>query len=235
MEEAHTMRATNNKKERSRHLEIFKYAEEHGSQDACTYFQITPDQLKMIRRKVLKLRREKNIKYSTPKEFLKFRKVCLYQASQSQFRNEAEDFASWAMIRVLEGAHANVRWQLGHYRKEILGRQDNVSSRVQQNRKEMRNTLQIAEPTDDEDPCIQIASIEERDSNYWFMVATEIKLDLRTRVAFLLHYRDGMTHLEISRYLGGNASYVTTLLGKAVEKVIKNKEAKSIIFDYGLE
>lgn len=100
--------------------EITKFYEEHGYKKTMHSFGLTKYQVKEIARWYRKHLLKKAEKF-TIERILKFRAKCYSYISTTKWYDQADDFASWACVRALEGKEAPISLMYQRFIKELLG------------------------------------------------------------------------------------------------------------------
>lgn len=199
----------------ARNLEIFTTSERIGVRKTAAKFRISVDAVKNARRRVLKIRAQVK-EDMTPDRFNKIRFRCFRVASQMGFGSEAEEFAGWVIVKLLEGRDASIENLAKDYLEALLVRG-------------FRRSVPIVEdPESDEEGVVVAAPEPERyqgNPNSLVDLATKLKLRPNYRLCFLLHYNEGFAHSKIAMYLKISESRVSQMLKKIRTDLLANAKA----------
>jgi DNA-directed RNA polymerase specialized sigma24 family protein len=211
-----------------RDLIIFEYVENHGVKAAASYYRVTAHAIKAARRRVL-IKRRRLSKAFTHKRFAKFRHACLGAARATGIGHDAEDFAGWAILKVLEGRNASVMSLAVDYARERYGRTDRKDS-AREAKQAMRKAMPIKDDPDLEDPGVVIASPGGRDRGAMlFAVADKLELDSRARAVFLLYWKDDWRQDEIAEYFGVSPERIHQMLNIAKRRLAQTDGIKAML------
>lgn len=222
MEKKKTENWTNAKSDSATDLRIFSYSETYGVAKAALHYSITIDMVKNARRRVRE-KRATIAKSFTSEEHEMFRKACYGAAYSVNLKHEAEDFASWAIIKRLEGRSATPKQFVLDYLREQYGNGKDHP------KKQSRWATPIKEDTDPETEGVVVAAKDDAPTyGRLFAMADLLKLDLKKRVIFLLYYKDGYEASEIAHYIGVAKPSVFKQLDLIHEALMRNAEAKDL-------
>lgn len=87
--------------------EITKFYEAHGIRETMYAYKLTKCQVKEVARWYRK-RRKKKAKMLSPEQIIAFRSKCYAYMAKTKWYDQADDFASWACVMVLEGRIAKI-------------------------------------------------------------------------------------------------------------------------------
>lgn len=148
--------------------------------------------------------------------FERFRAACLQVANAYGVYKEAEDAASWALIKRLEGSQAAAKFLIIDYIRHTLGRNKDENKLV---RAALRRPIPIKDDYDEEDdaPPSPGVVLESNDSGVkptaLYYIANTLKFSLYERACFFLYYCENLPEEYIGNYLGTNANHVRSTLG----------------------
>lgn len=191
---------------------LFKHSEEHGCKETAEHFSVTIYSVKEARRRTLKRRRIVRERM-TPERIKAIRGACIKAARNRGQIEHAEDFASWAMIKILEGRKDNTTYLLVDYLRENFGRIGSDSNIA-------HHSPSLANMDSLEDQKTLPPDSYDRIENY----AVGLSLQGREREYFLLHYKHGLALTEIASVSGVSSSRVCQILGAVKDKILKHQE-----------
>lgn len=144
-----------------------------------------------------------------------FRSACIQVARAYGISKDAEDAASWAIIKRLEGSKAAPKFLIIDYIRHTIGRNKEKTKII---RDALRKAVPIKDDYESDDeqisPGVVIAS-EDRGikPNALYYVASILNLSLYERACFFLYYSEGLSEEYISCYLGTNPGHVKSTIG----------------------
>lgn len=186
-----------NKAPAARDMAIMAYSENHGCAKAAIHYKTTIDAIKSARRRVRK-RRTKIGNAMNGVRFEKFKRACYKIAFKYGRGHLKDDFSSWATVKILEGRNSNIEQLWNDFQDLSSNQQHEV----------LQEEIVASKP-----------SPQTRDL---FALADSIGLSQADRFIFLLRYKDGLSQLEISKYLQLTESRICQILGN-IKKLLEDK------------
>jgi len=209
--------------------ELFNYSEEHGIIAAAARYQVSKDQVKNARRRVQERRKEAH-EQMDGEYFYKFRNICMKTARNKNFAHLAEDFADWAVLKVLEGRSTrNTEFLIADYIRGIFGKVGNTGNLE---RRAEHNAKGIVEDYDEDGLSITVAAPQnENKEGILFAILDELRQSGVERAVFLMFYRDGMSQEIIGKYFGFSHTRISQILRVVKDQIIACPVAKELLRD----
>lgn len=197
---------------------IALFAIQNGVIEACNEYKLTKSNIKRIVSD-FRNRSEKNNTEAKAEILQKLRVSATRYASTKERYSEAEDFASWCVMRQLMGVNVFIKHAWKDYLGECFGRKNRKKGAAKMLAMHTAISLDTIGNSFDEfdNPnAIQIGVSEEKLIEIIDLCAFK---DLRVRVICLLILVYGMTNIEIGTVVGLTPSRVWQLFSGAKEEI----------------
>lgn len=153
---------------------------------------------------------------------------CRKVAKAHGMLEEAEDFSSWVLIKILEGRTSNVYQFFVDFLRELYGHKiiNGKQSKINLLRRAVINTISVDGLKPHVlDKLYLMAEIPKPDQDKYedmiVRLADSVKLTEEERTYFLLHHREGLLLKEIGVCFGEPEVYVSSVIKEATYKITR--------------